>query len=243
MHAGAIALKGGTEAEEQSIEDCMRMYIAAGSLLPLHVKVGGQEPLNDLGALLRLRIRSVLFPMIETPFAVEKAGDSLRKVARGERVFDAYLNLESNMAWRLRDSILDRAVALGFAGINVGRTDLGGSIGARADDCETTEMATSIIAAARDRELRTGVGGGINTRTIVDLLQATRVDTFETRNVVFATARVSDPAAAVRAALLFELELNRLEAVFAEQIAEAHHERIEALRLRRIDGTHGLDGQ
>lgn len=204
LQQGAVGLKGGLEAEGQDLDDLLRM----GSLspdLPVSVKIGGPEAVTDLRMLLDWGIHSFVAPMIETPFALKKAVQNLwdqRPDLRGKVRIG--LNLESVAAFRQRHEILRSPEAEHVAKVNVGRTDLAASIDMPVESLAVTQMTREFVRLGRAMGKITGVGGTLVPNTIESVLATCAPDQFETRHVVFETARASDPVRAVTVALQFE---------------------------------------
>jgi len=235
VRQGAVGLKGGLEAEGQDIDDLLRM----GSLsphLPIGVKIGGAEAVTDLRMLLDWGIHSFVAPMIESPFALKKAVHNLwdqRPDLRGKVKIS--LNLESVAAFRLRREILASPEAQHVTKVNVGRTDLAASLDVPVESPVVMQMTREFVRLGRAKGKVTGVGGTLLPQTIESVLRTCAPDQFETRHVVFETARTSDPVAAVTAALRFEHALiDWLDAPYRRVIAQGL-KRQEALagRLRQ----------
>jgi hypothetical protein len=232
---GAVGLKAGLEAEGQDLDDLLRMSSMSAEL-PLTVKIGGPEAVTDLRMLLDWGIHSFVAPMIETPFAVKKSVHNLwdrRPELRG--VVKIGLNLESVAAFRQRHEILGCPEAKHVTKINVGRTDLAASLDLPVESPAVTEMTREFVRVGRAAGKVTGVGGTLVPRTIASVLRTCDPEQFETRHVVFETARSADPAAAVGVALEFERALvDWLDAPRRRVIAHGikRQEAIEA-RLRQ----------
>lgn len=204
---GAVALKGGFEAEAQTLEDVLRMRML-DPRLPITVKIGGPEAYSDLRLLFEWGIRSFVAPMVETPFAVRKVVQAMRTLCGDDvQLLEASINLESVTAYRLRHDILSCPDVPAIAKVNVGRTDLAASVDRSVYSGVVMHMTRSLIAVARARGLRTGLGGSIVPDMIEAVLAGCAPDEFETRHVIFETARTGDAPAAVRLALEFEATL------------------------------------
>ncbi len=202
---GAVGLKAGLEAEAQDLDDLLRMNSLCAEL-PLSVKIGGPEAVTDLRQLLDWGIHSFVAPMIESPFAVKKAVHNLWDQQRPDLhgKVKIGLNLESLAAFRQRHEILRCPEAAHVAKVNVGRTDLAASLDLPVESPAVLQMTREFVAAGKAVGKITGVGGTLVPRTIASMLESCEPDQFETRHVVFDTARASDPAAAVGVALEFE---------------------------------------
>jgi hypothetical protein len=235
---GASGLKAGFEAEAQDLDDVVRMS-TMDPALPLTVKIGGCEARTDLRNLVDWGIVRIVSPMIESPFAVKKTMEAaVATVGDDLSQLTISLNLESVAAHVARREILGCDAARVVAKVNVGRTDLAASIGLPVESHAVREMTCDFLDDARRAGKGTGVGGNITPTVIEDLLSACGAEEFETRHVIFETARVRDASAAVRAALDFELALIEwLEAPRARRLREAEG------RAKALRGRLGLDPQ
>lgn len=233
--AGAIGLKAGTEAERQTPDEIVWMQTVSPSLDRMTVKTGGAEDCSTLKALIPYGFVSFVAPMIESPFAAEKFL-SAAKWASGGRpdLLHLSLNIESISAFQKIEEILNTSAIKYIHKINVGKTDLGRSIGANAGDPRVLKMTAKIIEAARTRSLITGIGGTINARTITRELAETRPDEVETRHVIFSVAKMKDPVASIRVALEYEQAiLKEDQRHLAVRLAEAE-QRAKSL-MQRLD--------
>lgn len=229
---GATGLKAGFEAEAQDLDDVVRMS-TLDPALPLTVKIGGPEARTDLRNLVDWSITRFVAPMIESPFAVLKTVQNATATMGGDPAgLEICLNLESVAAHAARREIIGCPAARAVAKINVGRTDLAASLDLPVESPRVLEMTKDLIAEAHRAGKGTGVGGSLTPATIERLLAATWPDEFETRHVIFSTARVRDAAAAVTVALRLELALiTWLEAPRAARLRDAEG-RAGALRGR-----------
>jgi hypothetical protein len=138
-------------------------------------------------------------------------------------------------AFRQRHEILGCPEAKHVAKVNVGRTDLAASLDLPVESPAVLQMTRVFVSTARAAGKVTGVGGTLVPRTMASMLASCEPDQFETRHVVFDTARSSDPAAAVGVALEFERVLIDWLDAPRRRLIEAGIKRQEALgrRLRQ----------
>lgn len=156
------SLKGEFEAEGLSRDNiAAEAAFAARNALPYLVKIGGCEAKSDVRFLVMMGIRSIVAPMIESPFAMSKYQDMLPDDA-----FDHIgVTIETIDAVRRIEEILDAGVKLNE--VTIGRTDLTASYGGAGVDCdETIDMVKTVARAGRKRGLNVTMGGSVNKGTI-----------------------------------------------------------------------------
>lgn len=157
-----ISLKGEFEAEGLSRDSvAAEAAFAARNNLPYLVKIGGCEAKSDMRFLMMQGIRSIVAPMIESAFAMQKYQDMLPDGA-----FDHIgVTIETVGAVERIEAILDAGKKL--TEVTVGRTDLTASHGGSDVNSEATvAMVKTVARAAAKRGLPTTMGGSINANTI-----------------------------------------------------------------------------
>ena len=118
------SLKGEFEAEGLNrVEMAAEAIWAARRGLDYLVKIGGCEAKSDVDYMQKLGIRSLVAPMIESPFAMSKYMDML-----ADGVFDHVgVTIETFYAVERIDEILDAGTKL--TNVTIGRSDLTASFG------------------------------------------------------------------------------------------------------------------
>ena len=227
-----FCLKGEFEAEGLSRENvAAEALYAARHGLDYLVKISGAEAKSDVVYLEDLGLRSLVCPMIETPFAMQKYMEMLSPGA-----FDHIgVTIETITAVQHIESILDRGHLL--TDVTIGRTDLTASYsGEGVESPQTISMVKTVAKAARQRGLTVTMGGSISKNTwsllnddveLRDLLQMV-----ETRKAVMTVPKFLDKNA-LGMALSVEEELLRARAASAERTLPPIKSRIEALAKRR----------
>ena len=161
------SLKGEFEAEGLSRDSvAAEAAFAARNGLPYLVKIGGCEAKSDLRFMMLQGIRSVVAPMIESAFAMQKYQDMIP-----EGAFDHVgVTVETVDAVQRIEALLDAGGKL--TEVTVGRTDLTASYGgADVNSDETVSMVKTVARAAAKRGLPTTMGGSINAKTVELLLR------------------------------------------------------------------------
>lgn len=210
-------LKGEFEAEGLTRRDvATESLFAARRGLDYLVKIGGCEAKSDLNYLMDLGITSVVAPMIETPFAMQKYMEMLPQGAF-EHVG---VTIETVTAVANIEEILEKGTKL--TEVTVGRTDLTASYGgASVDSPETIDMVKKVGRIAKSRGLKMTMGGSVNKNTR-DVLEKDKdlfgmIDYIETRKAIMPVSKFLK-ADALLNALKLEAYLLGLRAKEAERV-------------------------
>lgn len=186
------SLKGEFEAEGLTRDDiAAEALFAARRGLDYLVKIGGCEARSDVLFLADLGVVSVVAPMVETGFAMQKYMEMLPAGAF-EHVG---VTIETVTAVANIADILRSGSAL--TEITVGRTDLTASWGGDAvESPRTIEMVKAATRAARAAGLKTTMGGSVSRRTrellLADAELRGLLDHVETRKAVMTVERFLD---------------------------------------------------
>ena len=138
------SLKGEFEAEGLSqIELAAEAIWAARRGLDYLVKIGGCEAKSDVDYLQKLGIRSLVAPMIESPFAMSKYMDMLPDGA-----FDHVgVTIETFHAVDRIEEILDAGTKL--TAVTIGRSDLTASFGGSSTNSPGLDDTSMILPSSR----------------------------------------------------------------------------------------------
>jgi len=179
-----VSLKGEFEAEGLARDDvAVEALYAARNGTDYLVKIGGCEAKSDVAYLQRFGITSVVAPMIESAFAMEKFMGMLPTGA----FLHIGVTIETINAVRRIEDILAAGTAL--TNVTIGRSDLTASYrGTGVNSHDTIAMVKTVARAGRKRGLEITMGGGINvgTRELLrgDEELAELLDCVETRKVI-----------------------------------------------------------
>ena len=178
------SLKGEFEAEGlTSIEMAAEAIWAARRGLDYLVKIGGCEAKSDVEYLQKLGIRSLVAPMIESPFAMSKYMGMLPDGA-----FDHVgVTIETFHAVDRIEEILEAGTKL--TNVTIGRSDLTASFGGSSTNCpETLEKTLKVARSAKARGLEVTMGGSVDAKTREIMREghelASLLDAVETRKIV-----------------------------------------------------------
>ncbi|MCK9373409.1 MAG: aldolase/citrate lyase family protein [Sulfuricurvum sp.] len=239
---GVFEIKAEFEAEGSRIEEMMRLKDITSRIdLPIILKIGGVEAITDIYNGLSIGVKGIIAPMAETPFAVSKFLNSIETfVAKDNREdIDFAINIETQTAYDNLDAIFALNSIPLLTGITVGRVDLVGSMGydrSKVDGEEISEMCRNIFKKAREKNLKTGLGGAISTGSIpliASLRDEGLIDKYETRKVVFAAEAIRHhPEKGILKAIEFELLWLKSKRRYYSGIKAEDDQRIEMLEKR-----------
>ena len=176
----------------------------------LTVKLGGCEALTDLRMMKMMGVNSIMAPMIESKFALEKFLDMTAGEYGEEELqdVDLLINIETEDGHQKFAKIMEAENLAALKGIVLGRTDLTKALKAKdVNSPELLAIARDLFQQAKQKSLICIVGGGITPKSIPFLTDLDDVlDGFETRKVVFSNYSQAkrDMEAGIKLALKFE---------------------------------------
>lgn len=180
------AIKQSFEDEGVMPEHVLLMrYITQKCGLDLNIKIGGCEAKTDIDFCKKNNIDSIVAPMIESEFALQKFLGSINKSTQKH-----YVNIETKNAIYNLDSIVSNPEAKKLFGFVVGRGDLVNSYGLERSIIDTpyiNEVVKSALISIKKHNFETIIGGGL-TKYSGDFVREMYYDgllnKIETRNVV-----------------------------------------------------------
>lgn len=211
---GVFEIKAEYENEGSRQVELMRLKDVADRVdLPIILKIGGVEAVTDMYEALSLGARGIIAPMAETAFAASKFLNVIDVFVPEDnrRDIDFALNIETITAFNNFDEMLRLPALHLLQTITVGRVDFCGSLGkdrSFADSPQMLEYSTTIFRKARQKGLKTALGGAIShtseafIRTLVD---QELIDKYETRKLVYRKDSVKTYAAGLTEGIRFEL--------------------------------------
>lgn len=220
-----VSLKGEFEAEGLSRDVlASESLYAARKGLDYLVKIGGCEAKGDVSFLAQLGINSIVAPMIETPFAMEKYMEILRE----GHFKHVGVTIETITAVTNIREILKEGKKL--TDVTIGRTDLTASYrGDGVDSAETMTMVKSVAILAKNHGFKVTMGGSINKITQQLLIEDKEIfnllDYVETRKVVMPVKSFIHKDALTNAL--------KLEALLLERRAATCEVELKSLNTRR----------
>lgn len=239
---GVFEIKAEFEAEGSRIEEMMRLKDVTSRVgIPIILKIGGVEAVTDIYNAITIGVKGIIAPMAETAFAVSKFLNAIETfVAEDNRNdIDFAINIETITAFNNLDEILNLKNIQHINGITIGRVDFVGSMNGNrgmVDSDEIYDHCHTIFSKARQKGLKTGLGGAISTGSIdfiKKLHSEALIDKFETRKVVFKSESIlHDPEQAILKAVEFELLWLKSKRRYYHRIKSEDEHRIEMLEKR-----------
>jgi 4-hydroxy-2-oxoheptanedioate aldolase len=180
--------EGATYREVQSLKNICSM-----SDISLVLKVQGSECKRDISDAISLDITKLVFPLVESAFAVTKIYESCTSLIPSSVKF-AYeygLNLESSQAVKNASSILDACQRSNIKNITFGRVDYVHSLSHARDFVDSPDVYNVVADVFRQSKylgMKNFLGGAITTSSldfISNLHSEGLLDCFETRYCIF----------------------------------------------------------
>ena len=239
---GVFEIKAEFEAEGSRIEEMMRLKDVTSKIdLPIILKIGGVEAITDIYNAISIGVKGIIAPMAETAFAVSKFLNviDIFVAEDNRRDIDFAINIETITAFHNLESILALPNLSLLHGLTIGRVDFVGSMGVDrsvVDSAELYRYCSEIFKKARQKNLKTGLGGAISTGSIdfiTQLHDENLIDKFETRKVVFKADSIrGNPNKAILKAIEFELLWLKSKRRYYHRIKSEDEHRIEMLEKR-----------
>jgi 4-hydroxy-2-oxoheptanedioate aldolase len=159
--------------------------------LELSIKIGGCEAKRDIVDCIDLNSETIVAPMIESKFALNKFFKSLDTYKyEGKKGF----NLETKGAYDNLDELSELFGELDF--VTFGRVDFVGSLDKDrdyVDSNEVFEMVRTVFKRAHEKGTKCYLGGAISINSkefITKLVKEELLDKFETRYIIYDTKKV-----------------------------------------------------
>ena len=190
---GCSGIKISYEDEGALLNEVISMrYLTASTGISLSIKIGGCEAKRDIVDCLNISCDSIVAPMIESAFALNKFSSSLKQYNyNGERGF----NLETIQAYNNLEEISKEFPCIDF--VTVGRVDFVSSLKKDrnyVNDESMYEMVVNIFNKAKEYDIKCYLGGAISIASknfIKKLININLLDKFETRYIIFDVKQIN----------------------------------------------------
>ncbi|MES0491313.1 MAG: aldolase/citrate lyase family protein [Leptospirales bacterium] len=232
-----VGLKTGTEIEDMDFDEIGWIKQLSDSVVPMTVKIGGPEARNDIRHCLKLKIDTILAPMIESVYALHNFVQTIDSLAAIYPKYPLRLaaNIESFEAVNRFDDMLASSSMQKLSQITIGRTDLSSSMHLTVDDDEVFASASKVVKKSLNRGLLTSLGGKITLQNIGSVARNIPVTRINTRHIVFENNEKfrSDPEGFLYRGLAFEQKLyGAMAKLFPEK--KTHYENREKQLFERM---------
>lgn len=236
---GVIQIKAEYENEgSRQVELCRLKDVISKVDLPLIIKIGGVEAVSNMYEALTIGAKGIVAPMAETAYALSKFLDGVEKFIPKDNREDIEfaVNIETIDAWNNFDDMLELENIDVLQSVTVGRVDFTGSIGMDRDFADTEDMlkyCQDIFGAAKEKGLRTALGGAISPESeqFIRLL-APILNKYETRKVVYDIEGLKTYNEGLLEGIKFELLWLRSKRRYYHLIAAEDEKRINMLEKR-----------
>lgn len=238
---GVFEIKAEYENEGSRQVELMRLKDVADVVnLPVILKIGGVEAVTDMYEALSLGARGIIAPMAETAFAASKFLEAIDTfVAEDNRKdIEFAINIETITAYNNIDKILSLKKIGMLNSITVGRVDFTASMGADrkfADSDEMLKYCTHIFQKAKEKGLRTALGGAISLDSksfIENLVSKDLIDKYETRKLVYKKDAIQNIVKGLSEGIKFELLWLKSKRRYYHRIKNEDEKRIVMLEER-----------
>lgn len=237
---GVLGVKAEFEAEGTRRDEITRLLeIIYRADLELVLKIGGCEAVSDMEYSKILGATGIMAPMIESPFAMSKFVSSINKIySQEERENMKFIiNVETKTCVEKLDEILDDKFTSKINSAIIGRVDLSASYGYSRKEINNEEMfniCKKILEKCKEKNLCTGVGGGIAIEAIPFISDlGCLIDKVESRKIIFSVKNGFDKLKiGLKKAMEFEcLYLEILQDMYSKNAVE-NSDRITMMQER-----------
>ena len=184
---GCSGIKISYEDEGALLNEVISMrYLTASTGISLAIKIGGCEAKRDIVDCLNISCDSIVAPMVESAFALNKFSKSLKQYDyNGEKGF----NLETINAYNNLEEISQEFSCIDY--VTFGRVDFVNSLKkdrSYVNDEEMYEIVSNVFKKAKEQDKKCYLGGAVSIASkdfIGNLINNSLLDKFETRYIIF----------------------------------------------------------
>lgn len=233
-----LGIKAEFEAEGTRLEEALRLKDVVSRVgLDLTIKIGGCEAIKDMYDAKVIGIDTIVAPMIETPYAMQKFVEANRKVFHDELHTKFFINLETITGFQNLDAILESPYFRDIDGCTLGRIDMAGSMNLGRNDVNNDEIfniAKTISLKMQEAGKMMVIGGGLSASSLPFFKKLPHLSKFETRKVIFDAQKTlaGDAEKSILRAFEFEFMWLKNKQNFYNAILAEDAKRIELLESR-----------
>lgn len=181
--------------------------LAAKNNLSTTIKIGGCDSTSQIYMAKKYGVKSIIAPMIETPYALKKFIETCKKIYSENEIknINLYPNIETITAYKNIDKILSIPEVKYVRGIVLGRDDMSGSMNLKnINSDEIFEIAKILSEKVKRYNIYFIIGGGIRPVAVEFLNKLHNIKHYETRMIVFDGSIISQDG--ISKAIEFEIE-------------------------------------
>ena len=238
-----VGIKAEFEAEGTRLEEALRLKeVVTRAGLDLTIKVGGCEAVKDMYDARTIGVSTIVAPMIETAYAMQKYVQASRFVFPQEERQDIkfLINIETKTGFKNLQEIVESPYFEFINGVVLGRVDMTGSMGLTREDInspEILEIAKVIAAKMKSLNKEMVIGGGVSAHSLpfFKALPEHSLNRFETRKIIFDAKKALNDSNAdkgILKAVGFELMWLKNKRDFYGMIFKEDEQRLQMLEAR-----------
>lgn len=189
----AVALKAEFESEEITNEELLFLKdLSTKATVDLSAKISGCGSVRDLFELKKAKINTIIAPMIETKYSLEKFVKTAKEVFSDEKL-NLIINIETKEGIKNIDDIISLADFKYIKGITLGRSDLVCSLkGNNVNSIEIFDIAKNLSLKAKQNNKDFLLGGKVDDKSTPFFLNIPYLTHFETRKIVFSSSALKN---------------------------------------------------
>jgi 4-hydroxy-2-oxoheptanedioate aldolase len=238
---GVFEIKAEFEAEATRLPELSKLKdLTSEAGLPIILKIGGVEAISDMYMALDIGVSTIVAPMAETAYAVQKFIDAVKVLEKkgSAEGCEFAINVETIGCFENLDRILALPEIDKLTGVTFGRVDFAGSLGHDRSFVNSEEMfdyVVTVFTKCRAAGLKTALGGGIDSKCldfVARLVKLGLVDKYETRKVVFSPECVDKGDSLMKSAVEFEYMWLRYKRAYHLTAADEDLKRLEMIESR-----------
>ncbi len=198
------------------------------------VKISGAEAIRDLNDIKNLNLHTIIAPLIESPYALEKFVNSVDKIYQNNSP-KLEINVESIMGFKNLDEIINSEKFKRLYGVKIGRTDLANSMGLNREFVNSDDVfaiVEKISSKIASEGLNLTLGGGVDIKTLEFTKKMPYLTQIETRNVILNLNNFDNLPRAIELSHKFEIALIENKEKFGIKLDKNDLERIKILSTR-----------
>ena len=204
----AVSLRIDLAAEVYTSQDLENLFTLSNeNNISTTLKIGGCDSTSQIYMAKKYDVKSIISPMIETPYALKKFIENCKKIYSKDEIkkINLYPNIETITAYNNIDEILSIPEKEYINGFVLGRDDMKES--ANINDVNSDEMLNitkKLCSIADKNSIDFIIGGAVRPNAVDFLLKLPRIKHYETRMIAFDGNYISKEG--IAKALAFEIE-------------------------------------
>ncbi len=221
-------------ATYKEAEISKKLVAAAG--LNFIVKIGGCEAVRDLYDAKNIKAGTIVAPMIETTYALEKYNCAIYAVFSKEEINNTnfFIDIETITGFKNIDEIFSSECFKNINGVVFGRGDFVRSTGLNKDDVDSSrifDIAKIISEKVQKLNKKFIIGGGVFPKSETFFKNLPYITAFETRKIIFNSEvlKSDNVSSGIIKALNFETEWLKYKKELNGNLNKKDNERLKTL--------------